>query len=116
MSERPAKGSRSPSTAKWRSTGSAPTPIRLCRYLELDALGTLFASDTDIAAVILDPAMHAGGLGGSDVECLGILRELTERYGIRLIFDEVISGCRLAPGGAQQYFGIKPDLVTMATG
>jgi glutamate-1-semialdehyde 2,1-aminomutase len=92
----------------------APAPIRLCRYLDLGQLEALFTSDNDIAAVILDPAMHAGGLWGSDANSLAGLRELTRRYGVLLIFDEVISGCRLAPGGAQEHFGVTPDLVTMA--
>ncbi len=92
----------------------APSPIRLCRYLDLQQLESLFASDKDIAAVILDPAMHAGGLWGSDSSKLAALRELTQQHGVLLIFDEVISGCRLAPGGAQQYFDVTPDLVTMA--
>jgi glutamate-1-semialdehyde 2,1-aminomutase len=93
---------------------SATAGIHLCSYLDLGHLETLFAQDSDIAAVILDPAMHAGGLWGSDKEKLISLRELTERYSVVLIFDEVISGCRLAPGGAQQYFGVTADLVTMA--
>jgi glutamate-1-semialdehyde 2,1-aminomutase len=41
------------------------------------------------------------------------LRDLTTRHGALLIFDEVITGCRLAPGGAQEYFGIIPDLTTL---
>lgn len=99
------------------SDGVAPEAtgsIRLCQYLDLDALQALFERDKDIAAVIMDPAMHAGGLWGSNREKLMALRKLTERHSVLLIFDEVISGCRLAPGGAQQYFGVTPDLVTMA--
>jgi glutamate-1-semialdehyde 2,1-aminomutase len=93
---------------------SATAALHLCSYLELDELEELFARNGDVAAVILDPAMHAGGLWGSDRQKLAELRELTERNDVILIFDEVISGCRLAPGGAQQYFGVIPDLVTMA--
>ena len=92
----------------------ATTSIHLCRYLDLEALEALFMGNTNIAAVILDPAMHAGGLWGSDGDKLADLRQLTEQHGVLLIFDEVISGCRLAPGGAQQYYGVKPDMVTMA--
>jgi glutamate-1-semialdehyde 2,1-aminomutase len=99
------------------SQGVAPGAagsIRLCRYLDLAYLEALLAADGDIAAVILDPAMHAGGLCGSSGQQLAKLRQLTLQYGVLLIFDEVITGCRLAPGGAQQYFGVTPDLVTMA--
>ena len=92
----------------------APASIHLCRYLDLQALEALFIGNSSIAAVIMDPAMHAGGLWGSDYDKLAALRQLTERYGVLLIFDEVISGCRLAPGGAQQYYGVTPDMVTMA--
>lgn len=92
----------------------ANAALRLCRYLDLDSLAALFASDPDIAAVILDPAMHAGGLWGSDPERLAELRELTRRHGIVLIFDEVITGCRLGPGGAQAHYGVTPDLATLA--
>ena len=92
----------------------APASIHLCRYLDLEQLESLLQGNVEIAAVILDPAMHAGGLWGSDGEKLAALRRLTERHGVLLIFDEVISGCRLAPGGAQQYYGVTPDMVTMA--
>ena len=42
------------------------------------------------------------------------LRELTARYGVLLIFDEVISGFRCSPGGAQQFYDVIPDLTTLA--
>jgi glutamate-1-semialdehyde 2,1-aminomutase len=95
-------------------TPAAPSDIRLCHYLDIVYLEALFARDNDIAAVLLDPAMHAGGLWGSDAGKLAELRRLTDKCGVLLIFDEVISGCRLAPGGAQQHYGVTPDLVTMA--
>lgn len=93
---------------------SAPEHIHLCRYLDLEALESLLTRNQNIAAVILDPAMHAGGLWGSDPEKLVVLRDLTRKHGVLLIFDEVISGFRLAPGGAQQRYGVTPDMVTMA--
>ena len=58
--------------------------------------------------------MHAGGLWGTTPEYLQALRRLTEQYGVVLIFDEVITGFRLALGGAQAYFGVTPDLATFA--
>ena len=67
----------------------------------------------DIAAVILDPAMHAGGLWGSNRDFLQALRELTSKRNIVLIFDEVITGFRLSPGGGQAYYGVTPDLATL---
>jgi glutamate-1-semialdehyde 2,1-aminomutase len=68
----------------------------------------------DVAAVILEPA---GGQAGSTPTLPGYLQELravTARQGIVLIFDEVITGFRYAPGGAQEYFGVTPDLTTLA--
>ena len=68
----------------------------------------------DIAAVILEPA---GGQSGTTPTIPGYLQELralTARHGVVLIFDEVITGFRYAPGGAQAYFGVTPDLTTLA--
>jgi glutamate-1-semialdehyde 2,1-aminomutase len=68
----------------------------------------------DIAAVILEPA---GGQSGTTPTIPGYLQELralTTKNGVVLIFDEVITGFRYAPGGAQAYFGVTPDLTTLA--
>jgi len=68
----------------------------------------------DIAAVILEPA---GGQSGTTPTIPGYLQELravTQRHGVLLIFDEVITGFRYAPGGAQEYFGVTPDITTLA--
>jgi glutamate-1-semialdehyde 2,1-aminomutase len=68
----------------------------------------------DVAAVILEPA---GGQAGTTPTIPGYLQELrtlTTRQGVVLIFDEVITGFRYAPGGAQAYFGVTPDLTTLA--
>lgn len=68
----------------------------------------------EIAAVVLDPAMHSGGLWGTTAEYLRELRGITTQKGVVLLFDEVITGFRLAPGGAQELHGVTPDLVTLA--
>ena len=68
----------------------------------------------DIAAVILEPA---GGQSGTTPTIPGYLQELrarTTRHGVVLIFDEVITGFRYSPGGAQEYYGVTPDLTTLA--
>jgi glutamate-1-semialdehyde 2,1-aminomutase len=68
----------------------------------------------DIAAVIMEPA---GGQSGTTPTIPGYLQELralTTQHGVVLIFDEVITGFRYAPGGAQAYFGVTPDLTTLA--
>jgi len=84
----------------------------LCPYEDIEALERALNSDPDIAAVILDPAMHAGGLWGSSSKYLKAVRELTARQGVVLIFDEVITGFRLAFGGAQSVHAVTPDLAT----
>ena len=66
-----------------------------------------------IAAVIVEPVAANMGVVPPAPGVLQLLRELTSRHGSLLIFDEVITGFRLAPGGACEYFGIEPDLVTL---
>jgi len=67
----------------------------------------------DVAAVIVEPVLGAGGCIAADTEFLKGLRELCELENALLIFDEIITGFRLAPGGGQQYFRIKPDLTIL---
>ena len=86
----------------------------LCPSNNIEALETILKNDKDISAVIIEPT------GGSFVAIpirdgfLQKLRELTSKYGVLLIFDEVITGFRCSPGGAQEYYNIKPDLTTLA--
>lgn len=67
----------------------------------------------DLAAVIVEPVIGNIGLVLPKKGFLEKLRELTEDYGIILIFDEVITGFRLALGGAQEYYGINADITTL---
>jgi len=66
-----------------------------------------------LAAIIIEPVQGAGGCIPAEREFLKGLRELCTKKGILLIFDEVITGFRLAPGGAQQHYGILPDITVM---
>jgi glutamate-1-semialdehyde 2,1-aminomutase len=68
----------------------------------------------DVAAVILEPAGGSSGTIPTIPGYLHDLRAVTRRHGALLIFDEVITGFRYAPGGAQEYFGVTPDLTTLA--
>ncbi len=78
-----------------------------------DAAEELFARrGDDIAAVIIEPVPANAGLLVQRAEFLHRLRGLTESAGALLIFDEVISGFRLGPGGAAETYGITPDLMT----
>jgi glutamate-1-semialdehyde 2,1-aminomutase len=66
----------------------------------------------EIAAVIVEPVLGSHGIV-AEKAFLENLRGITEDNGILLIFDEVITGFRLAPGGAQEIFGVVPDLVAL---
>ena len=65
-----------------------------------------------VAAVIVEPVAANMGVVGPAPGFLEGLRALCDKHGALLIFDEVITGFRLAPGGAQEYFGVRADLVT----
>jgi glutamate-1-semialdehyde 2,1-aminomutase len=83
-------------------------------YNDLEAVKELFAQNPDdIAGVILEPVVGNAGFIPPDVGFLEGLRELTKEYGALLVFDEVMTGFRLAFGGAQEKFGITPDLTTL---
>jgi len=64
-----------------------------------------------LAGVIIEPVSKA--FLAAEPEFMKVLRELTTKYGIVLIFDEVITGMRIGLAGAQGYYGVKPDLVAM---
>lgn len=64
----------------------------------------------ELAGVIIEPVQGAGGSIPADKEFLIELRKITREIGAFLIFDEVITGFRLAPGGGQEYFGVIPDI------
>jgi len=64
-----------------------------------------------VAAILIEPVMGSGGCIPAELEFLKGLRELCQEIGALLIFDEIITGFRLAPGGAQEYFGVNSDIV-----
>ena len=68
----------------------------------------------ELAAVICEPVNYNSGCILPEAGFLNLLREEATRHGAILIFDEVLSGFRMAPGGAQQYYGVTPDLCTLA--
>jgi len=75
----------------------------------------VLSRDNDIAAVILEPTgAHWGQQPFKIPEFLQELRHVTSKYGVLLIFDEVVTGFRVSPGGAQERFGVRPDLTAMA--
>lgn len=83
-------------------------------YNDVDALEAYFREHGEqVAAVILEPVACNMGVVVPSPEFLQATRRLTTQYGAILIFDEVITGFRLAFGGAQQRFGITPDMTTV---
>lgn len=83
-------------------------------YNDKDSVEKLFAAHKgQIAAVIVEPVAANMGVVLPEEGFLPFLREITKKEGALLIFDEVITGFRLAPGGAQSYFGVTPDLTTL---
>ncbi|HEY9170820.1 MAG TPA: glutamate-1-semialdehyde 2,1-aminomutase [Verrucomicrobiae bacterium] len=82
-------------------------------YNETEPLKAAFAANrNEIACVIVEPVAGNAGLFVPKPGWLEFLREITQAHGALLVFDEVMTGFRLAPGGAQQRFGITPDLST----
>ena len=82
-------------------------------YNETEPLRAAFAANKNqIACIIVEPVAGNAGLFIPKPGWLEFLREITKTNGALLIFDEVMTGFRLAPGGAQQRFGITPDLST----
>jgi glutamate-1-semialdehyde 2,1-aminomutase len=83
-------------------------------YNDLDAVEEIFTKNPGkIAAVIVEPVAANMGVAPPTFGFLEGLREITERDGALLIFDEVITGFRIALGGAQKVFSIRPDLTTL---
>jgi glutamate-1-semialdehyde 2,1-aminomutase len=83
-------------------------------FNDADRVAALFRERPDtIAAVIVEPVCGNMGCVLPKPGFLKALRDITERYGALLILDEVMTGFRLSPGGAQEIFGIKPDLTTL---
>lgn len=83
-------------------------------YNDLDGVKQVFAEHgDDVAAVIVEPVAGNMGVVPPLPGFLEGLREITQQYGSLLIFDEVMTGFRVALGGAQQLYGITPDLTTM---
>ncbi|MDJ1170395.1 glutamate-1-semialdehyde 2,1-aminomutase [Roseofilum sp. BLCC_M154] len=83
-------------------------------YNDLEAVKALFNENPDqIAGVILEPVVGNSGFITPDAGFLEGLRLLTQEYGALLVFDEVMTGFRIAYGGAQEKFGVTPDLTTL---
>lgn len=83
-------------------------------YNNLDSVKKIFEDNKDqVAAVILEPVVGNSGFIKPSQEFLEGLREMCTANGALLVFDEVMTGFRVAYGGAQSYFGVTPDVTTM---
>ncbi len=94
-------------------------PNAVAATMRMVPLGDLAAMEEalkprDVAAVILEADGPLGGTVPVQPGFLEGVRDLTTRYGSLMIFDEVVTGFRLKPGGAQEYYGVTPDLATYA--
>jgi glutamate-1-semialdehyde 2,1-aminomutase len=90
------------------TTGALQDTI-LLPYNDLEGVEEKLKNE-DLASIVIEPVLGAGGGIPVEKEFLKGLREFCDEKEILLIFDEVITGFRLAPGGAQQYYGIAPDI------
>jgi glutamate-1-semialdehyde 2,1-aminomutase len=86
----------------------------VARYNDLEDVDRCFREvGESIAAIIVEPVAGNMGCVPPEPEFLPGLRERCDRHGTLLIFDEIITGFRLGPGGAAERFGVRPDLITL---
>ncbi|HEV2192312.1 MAG TPA: glutamate-1-semialdehyde 2,1-aminomutase [Nitrosopumilaceae archaeon] len=83
------------------------------QYNNSQELDSVLEKQKDVAGVIIEPVLANMGLVLPGKTFLAEVRKITKDHDVSLIFDEVVTGFRMSPGGAQQYFGIKPDLTTL---
>ncbi len=83
------------------------------QYNDIEQLESVISKNKDIAGVIVEPVLANMGLVLPQKNYLKEMRKITKRHNIPLIFDEIVTGFRLRMGGAQEYFGIEPDLTTL---
>lgn len=83
------------------------------QYNNSEQLEQVISKNKDVAGVIVEPILGNMGLILPQKNFLQKMRKITKQAGIPLIFDEIITGFRMGLGGAQEYFGITPDLTTL---
>ncbi len=92
--------SRTVAVAPWNDTASLEKALK--------------RNANDLACIIIEPVMGSAGVILPKEDYLRSVRELADKYDVLLIFDEVLTGFRIAPGGAQEFYGVKPDLACYA--
>jgi glutamate-1-semialdehyde 2,1-aminomutase len=93
--------------------GAVRDTILLLPFNDLDSAQRALSARPDVAAVVMEPGGPHSDTIPSDPRFLHGVRELTARHDVLLVFDEVVSGFRYAMGGAQEYFGVIPDLTAL---
>jgi len=88
--------------------------VALCPPNDIERVEDILGSDPDISCVIVEPTGASFGTIPTRPGFLNELREITRKHDVLLVFDEVITGFRCSPGGAQAHFNISPDLTSLA--
>ncbi|KID27817.1 glutamate-1-semialdehyde aminotransferase [Prauserella sp. Am3] len=110
----PPEGSRPTLGSRGQLPGSADE-VLVTEYGDLDSLRNLLQlHGPDVAAVLSDPVMSNSGLLTPPPGYLAEVKNLAHRHGALLVFDEVVTGFRIARGGAYEVYGVAPDLATYA--
>ena len=115
----PAEGGPRERPVPVANTGGIPAvfgeTLRIVSYNDLTAVERILADEGDrVAGMILEPIMMNAGVILPDEGYLSSLRDLLHAHGALLTFDEVKTGVTIAPGGAVEWTGVTPDLVTLA--
>ncbi len=85
----------------------------VCPPNDIGEVEKVLREDDRVSCVIIEPTGASFGMIPTRAGFLKELRQLTDKYRVLLIFDEVITGFRCAPGGAQEYYGVMPDITTL---
>ena len=95
--------------------GDVPDEILLAQYNDAESVERrLQEHANEVAAILVEPACLNLGLVEPEDNFLSRLRGLADEYNVLLVFDEVKTGVKLAPGGGAEYYGVQPDLVAVA--
>jgi glutamate-1-semialdehyde 2,1-aminomutase len=93
----------------------APHDVLICRWNSPESLEKCLQDHVgEVAAVIMEPVMGNGGVIAPEPDFLEVARALTHEFGGLLIFDEVITGMRVAAGGAQERYGVEADITILS--
>ena len=109
------KGFYGPAISVTLGINVAPHDVFVCRWNSPEALEQCLSDHADdVAAVIMEPVMGNSGVIPPQPGFLDVARALTHEYGALLIFDEVITGMRVAAGGAQERYGVEADITVLS--